>query len=104
MSDPAGTTSLEPQRVLAAGEPKIEKITVAAFRVPTDAPESDGTFEWDATTIIVVHATAGGRLGLGYTYTDAAAAGVVERVLRPAVVGRSAFAVPECWAAMRRAV
>ena len=28
--------------------------TVAAYTIPTDAPESDGTFAWDATTIVVV--------------------------------------------------
>ena len=25
----------------------IERIDVSAYKVPTDAPESDGTYEWD---------------------------------------------------------
>ena len=30
----------------------ISELQVAAYRVPTDAPESDGTLEWDSTTIV----------------------------------------------------
>jgi len=33
----------------------IERVEVHVFTVPTDAPESDGTFEWDSTTIPVPH-------------------------------------------------
>jgi hypothetical protein len=43
--------------------PEIERLEAAAYTVPTDAPESDGTFEWDATTIVVVHAHAAGVVG-----------------------------------------
>jgi len=49
----------------------VETITAAAFTVPCDAPESDGTFEWDATTIVIAEAAAGERAGLGYTYGPA---------------------------------
>jgi hypothetical protein len=45
----------------------VESLVVSAFTVPTDEPESDGTAEWDATTIVVVEASAGGESGLGYT-------------------------------------
>ena len=38
----------------------IQRLSVAAYTIPTDAPEADGTFAWDATTIVVVH-VAGGR-------------------------------------------
>src|SRR5204863_3604791 len=34
--------------------PTIEAIDVATYVVPTDAPESDGTLEWDRTTLVVV--------------------------------------------------
>ena len=34
---------------------------VAAYTIPTDAPESDGTLEWDSTTIVVVEVAAGGE-------------------------------------------
>ena len=37
------------------------------YTIPTDRPESDGTLEWDSTTIVVVEAHADGCTGLGYT-------------------------------------
>ena len=52
-------------------------VEAAAYEIPTDGPdgrETDGTLAWDSTTIVVVHAGAGGETGLGYTYAHAAAA------------------------------
>lgn len=46
----------------------IAGVAVSAYRIPTDTPEADGTLEWDATTLVVVHVKAAGRIGLGYTY------------------------------------
>lgn len=46
----------------------IRTLRVAAYRIPTDAPEADGTFQWNATTLVVVQIEAGGETGLGYTY------------------------------------
>ena len=43
--------------------------------------ESDGTLEWTSTTIVVVHAHAGDRSGLGYTYCDRAAGALVRSKL-----------------------
>lgn len=84
--------------------PAVEEMRAAAYTIPTDAPESDGTLAWNATTIIVVKARAGGAEGLGYSYADAAAAGVINGTLGGAVRGCSAMAVPQAWEAMRRAV
>src|SRR5204862_96647 len=67
---------------------------------PTDGPESDGTAEWDSTTIVVVEARAGGETGLGYTYAPAAAGKLVEEKLAELVQGRDALAVAEAWEAM----
>jgi L-alanine-DL-glutamate epimerase-like enolase superfamily enzyme len=66
---------------------RLERLDVAAYTIPTDEPESDGTLEWDSTTIVVVEARAGGRVGLGYTYCDAAAAEVVRGSLANVVEG-----------------
>ncbi|MDS0138736.1 MULTISPECIES: hypothetical protein [unclassified Amycolatopsis] len=41
----------------------IERVGARAYRVPTPAPEADGTPAWDATTIVVVPAEAGGIHG-----------------------------------------
>jgi hypothetical protein len=53
------------------------ELAVSAFKVPTDAPESDGTFEWDATTLMVVEADG----GLGWTYAPAATGALVSDAL-----------------------
>jgi L-alanine-DL-glutamate epimerase-like enolase superfamily enzyme len=82
----------------------VEALEVTACTVPTDRPESDGTLEWDATTIVVVQARGGGRRGIGYTYGSAAAGAVVAGALRGVVVGRPALEVPAAWAAMQAAV
>ena len=52
----------------------IERLDVSAYTVPTDSPESDGTYSWDKTTIVIAEAGAGGKLELGYTNADLATA------------------------------
>ena len=74
--------------------PTIEAIDVATYVVPTDAPESDGTLEWDRTTLVVVEIAAGGVRGLGYTYADAAAALEVRETLATLLRGGDVFAIP----------
>src|SRR4051794_15731531 len=82
----------------------VERLQAAAHTIPTDRPESDGTLEWDSTTIVVVEAHADGRVGLGYTYTDGAAAELVSGKLAEEVEGRDAFAVGAAHEAMGRAL
>ncbi len=61
------------------------RIDVSAYKVPTDAPESDGTYRWEATTLVLVEVQAGGKTGLGYSYADTATA---RADARPAGGGR----------------
>jgi L-alanine-DL-glutamate epimerase-like enolase superfamily enzyme len=82
----------------------IERLTVAAFTIPTEFPESDGTLEWNRTTVVVVEATAGGVVGTGYTYADTATARLVQDLLADVVLGRDAMGIPGAWAAMVRAI
>src|SRR4051812_26746097 len=82
----------------------ITQLDVSAFTIPTDYPEADGTIEWDSTTIVIAEAHAGGEKGIGFTYGDRAAAGVIDRILSPIVLGRDAMATREIWAAMLRSV
>lgn len=84
--------------------PAIEKTTVSAYTVPTDAPESDGTLEWDATTMIVVEITAADHTGIGYTYADLATGKLIESELTGLVCGRDAFAIPAIHEAMVRSI
>ena len=68
--------------------------------MPTDFPESDGTLEWNSTTLILVRAYAGGRYGLGYTYADAATATLIQNMLSTAVKGHDAMGPASSWNTM----
>ncbi|HSC51776.1 MAG TPA: enolase C-terminal domain-like protein [Gaiellaceae bacterium] len=82
----------------------VASLRVSAFVVPTDEPESDGTAQWDSTTIVIVEASGGGETGLGYTYAPAAAGKLVEEKLSELVRGRDALAPGESWEAMASAL
>ncbi len=82
----------------------ISRVDVSAYRVPTDAPEADGTFDWKATTLVLVEIVAEGFTGLGYTYADAAAGQVIKGTLARHVEGQNAFDIPAAHAAMLREV
>jgi L-alanine-DL-glutamate epimerase-like enolase superfamily enzyme len=83
---------------------KIDRVSVSAFTVPTETPESDGTLEWNATTIVVVNVSAGGREGLGYSYADVAAAHLIEDLLAPKIIGTDALAIGSASQIMCRAI
>jgi L-alanine-DL-glutamate epimerase-like enolase superfamily enzyme len=83
---------------------RIENLTVSSYTVPTDLPESDGTSEWDSTTIVVVTVWAGGKQGIGYTYADGATATLIHQVLSPVVVGLDALSPSAAYMAMWRRV
>lgn len=87
---------------MARADAPVRSVTARAFKVPTDAPEADGTFAWHETTLVVVHVEAAGTTGLGYSYTDVTAAGLAARALAEVVVGRDAFDIPGAAVAMRR--
>jgi L-alanine-DL-glutamate epimerase-like enolase superfamily enzyme len=82
----------------------IDGVDTRVLVVPTDGPESDGTFEWDSTTVVLVTVHAGDLAGLGYTYGPAAVASVVDGQLADEVVGGDPLDVSSCWAAMRAAM
>jgi L-alanine-DL-glutamate epimerase-like enolase superfamily enzyme len=83
---------------------EVDGLDVAAYTVPTDEPESDGTLSWDSTTIVVVEAHGGGETGLGYTYGPAAAASVVEGMLADVGARSDALAPQQAWTSMRAAL
>jgi L-alanine-DL-glutamate epimerase-like enolase superfamily enzyme len=82
----------------------IERVDVSAYRIPTDYPESDGTYAWDSTTLVLVEVAAGGHHGIGYTYADTATATLVRDLLAKTIQGQDALDVPGCWAAMDHAI
>lgn len=89
---------------MGPGEAAVNDLRVSTYRVPTVAPEADGTATWKATEVVVVQVLAGGTTGLGWSYCPVAAAGVVEALLAPIVIGSNAFDVPGTWAQMIAAV
>jgi L-alanine-DL-glutamate epimerase-like enolase superfamily enzyme len=83
---------------------RVERVAVDVFTIPTDRPESDGTYAWTSTTIVVARAFAAGHAGLGYSYADpTAGALIVERLIR-LVVGLDAADTSAAWSAMVAAV
>ncbi|MBV8142807.1 MAG: mandelate racemase [Verrucomicrobia bacterium] len=78
----------------------IERIDVSCYTVPTETPESDGTLAWEKTTLVLVEATAGGTIGLGYSYADVATGKLVESLLADVVQGMNAFDVAGAHASM----
>ena len=82
----------------------VERLEVRAYTVPTDGPESDGTMEWDSTTLVLVEAAAGGHSGLGYTYGDVATAKLIESQLAPVVCGSNPFLIADTWGRMSAAL
>lgn len=82
----------------------IRRIEVSAYTIPTESPESDGTLVWDSTTLVLVEAHAGGKVGIGYTYAAPAAARLIRDLLAGVVMRIDAMAVPAAWQAMVRAV
>ena len=85
-------------------ETPIERLDVSAYRIPTDLPEADGTFSWEATTVVVVEPRAGGMRGLGFTYADEATARLIKTMLAEVVTGLDAMSIPTAWAAMVHAI
>lgn len=85
-------------------ENPIEKVEVSAYKVPTDAPESDGTYQWDSTTLVLAEITSAGATGLGYTYADSAAAILIRDKLADEIKDKDALDVQSCWNAMVRAI
>lgn len=73
----------------------ITAVHAHAYKIPTDGPEADGTFEWTSTTLVVVEIEAGGNTGLGYTYTDASAVALIRDTLADVLLHEQANRMTE---------
>jgi L-alanine-DL-glutamate epimerase-like enolase superfamily enzyme len=82
---------------------KIADCTATAYTIPTDAPEADGTFAWESTTLIVVELKCEGTTGLGYTYSHRTAALLARELMEKHVAGRSPWDTNALFSAMRKA-
>lgn len=82
----------------------VDDVRAEAYRIPTDAPEADGTLAWSDTTIVVVTVRAGGVVGTGWTYAHHACVSFVDGALKPVVQGEDVLDVPAIWQRMQRAI
>ena len=78
----------------------IKKVEVSAYEVPTDSSESDGTFEWDSTIMVLVEVEAGDYKGIGYSYTSLASAELIKNKLVQLVLNKEALDIPAIWVSM----
>lgn len=85
-------------------EAKITGAEVRVYRIPTDAPEADGTYSWDQTTMILVELASGSTKGIGYTYGGKAVATVANTLLEKTVNGKEAWRHAAILSDMRGAV
>jgi L-alanine-DL-glutamate epimerase-like enolase superfamily enzyme len=90
--------------VSSSSDAPITALRCAAYGIPTDAPEADGTLSWDKTTLVLVEVEAAGHKGLGYTYSDACLVELIAGKLAEIVVGADALDIRAVWAAMRGGV
>jgi L-alanine-DL-glutamate epimerase-like enolase superfamily enzyme len=83
---------------------KVDRLDVGVYTVPTEEAESDGTFTWTETTVVVAEPHAGGQTGLGFTYATGACATLIRDLLAEVVVGADPMDVPGIWADMVAAI
>jgi hypothetical protein len=73
-------------------EIKIGRLRASTYVVPTDFPESDGTLEWNATTLVLVEVPGAEQTSIGYTYANGATARLINDTLADVVEGRDVMA------------
>lgn len=81
---------------------QIRKVEMSVYTVPTDAPEADGTLQWNSTTLIVAEITAGGVTGTGYTYGNRASGVMAQHLAEKCLLHQSPFDIPRLHQAMLR--
>lgn len=74
---------------MSGSKEKITSLNVSVYTVPTDSAESDGTLEWNNTTMILVELEAAGKS---------------DETLKPLVIDHNPFNIPEIFQAMEVAI
>jgi L-alanine-DL-glutamate epimerase-like enolase superfamily enzyme len=85
---------------ITSKESLINSIKTYVYKIPTDFPESDGTIEWDSTTLIVVFIQTHHQIGLGYTYGHEGISKVIQSTFVPFLKNSNAMNVPLLWEKM----
>jgi L-alanine-DL-glutamate epimerase-like enolase superfamily enzyme len=80
---------------------RVEEVHASAYEIPTATDkESDGTLEWNSTTLVLVELRCGEYTGLGYTYCDTSAAAVINSKLADIVTGADPMMPEQTFARM----
>ncbi|MBV9661639.1 MAG: hypothetical protein JO337_10830 [Acidimicrobiales bacterium] len=82
----------------------ISQVATAAYEIPTETPEADGTLAWDTTNLVVATVTAADLTGMGFSYASPAGANLIDGRLAAALTGRDPMNIPALHEAMSRAV
>jgi L-alanine-DL-glutamate epimerase-like enolase superfamily enzyme len=83
----------------------VQSIDVRVYTVPTEAPEADGTLQWDRTSLVVVQPLLfNGIHGLGYAVGDPATGLLARDTLADVVTGMDVRDTTACWHAMVRRI
>jgi L-alanine-DL-glutamate epimerase-like enolase superfamily enzyme len=82
----------------------IEDVRAFSYTIPTDRPEADGTLACDSTTLVLAEVRGGGKVGLGYTYSNSSITSLISGELADIVKRYDAFDPPAAGRAMNVAV
>ena len=70
----------------------VETVKVSHFKIPTDSPESDGTYKWDYTNLCVATLHSGKHQAIGYTYAGSETAALINDVLADVIKANNPMA------------
>src|SRR4051794_31897731 len=76
---------------------QITKAFISAFRIPTETPEADGTFQWDSTTLVTAQLESCGEKSFGYSYANKATAELAASLAKDVVLGECPFDISKIW-------
>jgi L-alanine-DL-glutamate epimerase-like enolase superfamily enzyme len=85
---------------MVKSECPIRSIKTSVYKIPTDLPESDGTIQWDSTTLVLVEIEAEGEIGLGFTYAHEATSEVIQKTFTPLLKNANCLNIPFLWKEM----
>ncbi len=88
-----------------AHEFDVVSVDAAAYTIPTELPEADGTLAWNKTTVVVVDITTrDGVRGVGFAYGHTAMVDVITQTLIPEIIGHDVRDTGRAWSAMVAAI
>ncbi len=90
---------------MTGADMNVASVDVRVYTVPTESPESDGTAQWDQTSLVVVQPVlSNGVRGLGYAVGDRATGQLARDTLADVVTGMDVRNTAACWEAMVRRI